>query len=101
MRLALDMEPEKMFREDAPHQANLSRILTSETTGIVKEIHNENVRSDDIYDLSFNIEPGDVVRRYENGRDRLGQVILTGSDLDACEKRLTQVLSKINIEFTL
>ena len=101
VRLALDMEPEKMFREDAPHQANLSRILTSETTGIVKEIHNENVRSDDIYDLSFNIEPGDVVRRYENGRDRLGQVILTGSDLDACKKRLTQVLSKINIEFTL
>ena len=51
-------------------------------------------------DLSFNIQPGDTVRRYENGIDRLGQVILTGENLDACEKRLEEILSKINIEFT-
>lgn len=101
VRLALDMEPEKMFREDIPHQANLSRILTSGRAGIVKALHNANDPAEDIFDLSFNIKPGDEVRRYENGRDRLGQVILTGDNLDACEKRLNQVLSKINIEFTL
>lgn len=101
VRLALDMEVAEMFREDIPHQANLSRILTSEWAGIVKAIHNENDSTEDIFDLSFNIKPGDEVRRYENGRDRLGQLILTGENLNACEKRLKQVLSKINIEFTL
>ena len=47
------------------------------------------------------IQPGDQVNRYENGRDRIGQVILTGKDLDACETRLDDILSKINIEFTV
>ncbi len=100
VRLALDMEPETMFTENAPHRANLSRTLTSERNGVVKAIHNENTPAEDIVDLSFNIRPGDVVRRYENGIDRLGQVILKGKNLDACEKRLEEILSKINIEFT-
>lgn len=100
VRLALDMEPEKMFQKNAPHTANLSRTLTSPRNGIVKAIHNKNARAEDIVDLSFNIQPGDTVRRYENGIDRLGQVILKGENLDACEKRLEEILSKINIEFT-
>lgn len=99
-RLALSMEPEKMFRVDAPHTANLSRTLTSGRNGVVKAVHNRNEKAADLVDLSFNIKPGDSVRRYENGIDRIGQVILTGKDLDACEKRLEEILSKINIEFT-
>ena len=99
-RLALDMSPEKMFAGIAPHTANLTRTLFSYQKGLVRAIHNENPPSEDIIDLSFNISPGDRVRRYENGRDRLGQVILTGRNLDTCEKRLEDILSKINIEFT-
>lgn len=99
-RLALDMEPEKLFRSDAPHTANLSRTLISDRGGVVKAIHNENESREDLVDLSFNIRPGDRIRRYENGMDRLGQVILTGADLAACEKRLEEILSKISIEFT-
>lgn len=99
-RLALDMEPEKMFRKNAPHTANLSRTLISDRDGTVKAIHNRNYETEDIVDLSFNIKPGDAVRRYENGIDRLGQVILKGKDLDDCEKKLKEILSKISIEFT-
>lgn len=100
VRLALDMEPESMFAEDAPYRANLSRTLTSNRNGIVKAIHNSNAAAEDIVDLSFNIQPGDFVRRYENGIDRIGQVILQGENLETCEKRLEEILSKINIEFT-
>ena len=49
---------------------------------------------------SFNIQAGEEVRRYENGRDRIGQVILTGNSLGECEERLEEVLAKIQIEFT-
>lgn len=101
VRLAMDMEPEKLFEGHIPRQSSLSKILTSDRSGIVKEIHNTNVPAEDIVDLSFNIQPGDQVNRYENGRDRIGQVILTGKDLDACETRLGDILSKINIEFTV
>ena len=48
----------------------------------------------------FNIQAGEEVRRYENGRDRIGQVILTGKSLQECEERLEEVLANIHIEFT-
>ncbi len=101
VRLAMDMEPEKLFGGYERHQSSLSKILVSDRSGIVKGIHNTNVPAEDIIDLSFNIQVGDQVNCYENGRDRIGQVILTGEDLDACEKRLEDILSKINIEFTV
>lgn len=101
VRLAMDMNAEEMFRGDIPCVANLSKILTSESNGILKKIHNDNEPAEDIVDLSFNIEPGEEIRRYENGRDRLGQIILKGECLEDCEKRLEQILSKISIEFTV
>lgn len=99
VRLALGLPVEGLFADDVPHTPNLSKILTSGRNGIVKKICNENSKAEDLIDLSFNIAPGDEVHRYENGRDRLGQVILTGKSLEACERRLAEVLSKINIEF--
>lgn len=98
-RLALDMDAEKMFSKESPKLANLSHILTSDKDGVLKEIHNENVQAPDLADLSFNVSPGEKIRHYENGRDRIGQVILTGESLQKCEERLAQVLSKISIEF--
>lgn len=99
VRLAMDMQAEKLFHKDAPHLANLSHILSSDRSGILKEIHNENEPCADLIDLSFNVCPGEEIHRYTNGRDRIGQVILTGETLQKCEDRLAQVLSKISIEF--
>ena len=99
VRLALDMEAEALFEKSSPRTANLSHILTSDRTGILKQIHNDNEITENIVDLSFNVEPGAEIRKYENGRDRIGQVILKGKNLDDCQQNLAKVLSKINIEF--
>lgn len=99
VRLALDMEAEALFEKSSPRTANLSHILTSDRTGILKQIHNDNEITENIVDLSFNVEPGEEIRKYENGRDRIGQVILKGKNLDDCQQNLAKVLSKINIEF--
>ena len=101
IRLAMGMDVAFMFRKDSAHRANLSRTLLSERDGTVKAIHNVNPPAPDIVDLSFNIEPGEEIHRYTNGRDRLGQVIITGDSLDECENRIREILSKINIEFTV
>ena len=50
--------------------------------------------------MSFNIGPGDAVRPYTNGRDRIGQVILSGSTLAECERILHRVESNIDIILT-
>lgn len=122
VRLAMDMQAEELFQDqknrfqnaaqrkcgERPENTdgnlnrvtpNLSHILTSDRDGILKAIHNDNEASPDLLDLSFNVEPGEEIRHYENGRDRLGQVIICGETLDACEQRLNEVLSKLNIEF--
>lgn len=99
VRLALDMNVESLFEKKSPCTANLSHILTSDRSGILKQIRNDNAMTENIVDLSFNVEPGEEIRRYENGRDRIGQVILKGKNLDDCRRNLADVLSKINIEF--
>lgn len=99
VRLALDLDVEEMFAKEPPCTPNLSRTLTSPRDGVLKAVRNDNEPAEDIVDLSFNVEPGEEIHRYQNGRDRLGQVILRGSTLAKCEARLTEVLSKIGIEF--
>ena len=99
VRLAMDMDVKNLFAGKSLRPAVLSHILTSDKDGILKQIHNENKPGPDLADLSFNVSPGDEIRHYENGRDRLGQVILTGKNLQGCENRLAEVLSKISIEF--
>lgn len=77
---------------------NLSKILISDKTGTVTRLVNENEPSQDIIDLSFNIREGDQVNKYNNGRDRIGQIIIKGDTLQACRERLEEVMSKIIIE---
>lgn len=77
---------------------NLSKILISSKTGKVTKLVNENQPSEDIIDLSFNISEGDHVNQYNNGRDRIGQIIIKGDTLQTCRERLEEVLSKITIE---
>lgn len=99
VRLAMDMDVKNLFAGKSLRPAVLSHILTSDKDGVLKQIHNKNNPGPDLADLSFNVGPGDEIRHYENGRDRLGQVILTGKTLQGCENRLAEVLSKISIEF--
>lgn len=99
VRLAMDMDVKNLFAGKILRPAVLSHILTSDKDGVLKQIHNKNNPGPDLTDLSFNVSPGDEIRHYENGRDRLGQVILTGKTLQGCENRLAEVLSKISIEF--
>ena len=96
--LAMDMEVESMFA-DPPRTASISHTLMSDRDGVVKSVNDRNPRTEDIVDLSFNIEPGELIHAYRNGRDRLGQVIIKGSSLSACKARLAEVLAKIEIEF--
>lgn len=98
-RLALGMPVEEMFKKKGKWNAVLSQTLFSMQNGIVKSIVNKNKPDVRLIDLSFNIAPGDSVRKYENGRDRIGQVIVAGETLEECKKIQQQVLSKISIEF--
>ncbi len=102
IKTALGIPVEDMFAAPGTEPSVLTHTLISSVTGRVGEIRvDEALRSDPrVKDLSFNIKEGDEIRKYTNGRDRIGQVILTGTDLADCEKRLAGVLAGIDIRLT-
>ena len=53
--------------------------------------------ADDICDLTFGVKTGEWVSRYQNGRDRLGQVIIKGSTLEECRRRMAEVMDNIEL----
>ena len=99
VRLAMGEDLTKDFRNER-ERAVLARTLMAKRSGIVRKIVDTNEKNDTLLELSFNIGPGDAVRPYTNGRDRIGQVILSGSTLAECEKTLHRVESNIDIILT-
>lgn len=98
LRVALGMDTAAYFKNGRKKVPNLTHTLMADRAGIVKSIRDTNPKADDIRELSFNIVPGDEVRIYRNGRDRIGQVILQGTSLEACETRLKEILDGIKLE---
>ncbi len=77
---------------------NASHLLTSDKTGVIKSITNDNEPNDKICDISFDYKVGDSVRKFAIGPDRIGQVVTVGSTLEEAQKVLWDALSKIHIE---
>lgn len=98
--LAMGLDVRTFFREKEKYPACLTHAIYSERSGKVQLFANENAPSEDILDLSFNIEEGDTVRKYTNGRDRIGQVILKGETLEGCQRRLQEILANIRLELS-
>lgn len=98
VRLAMGMPLNPLLGGGGPHTANLSHILLSTVSGTLVRLENRNAPSEDMMDLSLNVEPGEQVRAYTNGRDRLGQILIRGETLTACRERLRQVLENLVLE---
>ena len=98
VRLAMSLPLDEKLGGSGVHTPNLSHIIISQKAGIITALENRNPPAEDILDLSFNVEVGDEVRSYTNGRDRLGQIIIKGESLNACRERLSEVLKHITIE---
>ena len=97
VRCALGIPVKECFEENTG-RAVLTHTLLSDKDGILKKLVCEAEPVSGLEDLSFNIKEGDEIHRYRNGRDRIGQVILTGSSLESCEEKLDRILKGIRLE---
>ena len=96
VRLAMGEDLTEDFRNERD-RAVLARTLMAKRSGIVRKIVDTNEKNDNLLELSFNIEPGDAVRPYTNGRDRLGQVIIAGASAADTSASLADVLGGIRV----
>lgn len=72
-------------------------LLMAEKTGILKEIRNMNPPAPHIHDISFDYRPGDTVRKFQVGPDRIGQVVVDGKSVKAALSNLESVKRNIAI----
>ena len=99
VRVALGMDVTDLFqRKDVPKTPSVTRLLSAKENGIVESIQIPEKLPEGVVDLSFNIRKGSQVQPMENGRDRIGQLIIRGESLEQCYEQMEGVLSQIHLE---
>ena len=99
VRVALGMDVTDLFqRKDVPKTPSVTRLLSAKEKGIVESIQIPEKLPEGVVDLSFNIRKGSQVQPMENGRDRIGQLIIRGESLEQCYEQMEGVLSQIHLE---
>ncbi len=100
VKTAMGEDPRPVFyNRPGTLTANASRFLMADQVGVVKEIVNKNPASDDIALMDIYVQPGDKVKPFEDGKDRIGQVVVTGETLDTCFKRLDVIEKNVSIVY--
>ena len=100
IRCALGEDVGWMFRakQEGKTTPNASWLLSAPSDGVIASIRTPEILPECVTDLSFNVRPGDRVRRMQNGRDRIGQLIVKGSGPEDCHRTIQQVLGMIAID---
>lgn len=76
---------------------NVCKLFLAEQTGIVEKIEIPEIDDERIFDLSFDYKPGDHVRKFRIGPDRIGQIIVKGNTLDEATELMDSVMEKVSI----
>lgn len=77
---------------------NASMLLRSEKDGVIRSMTDRNEPDEDIYEVQFDYQPGDAVKKFHVGPHRIGHVITKGKTLDQAVEKLNLALSRIQIE---
>lgn len=97
--MAMGEDPRVIFdARPGTETANASRFLMAPKNGVVDKIFCD-AAGDDIALLDIYAKPGDEVHVFEDGKDRVGQVVVTGATVQDCFKRLDGISSELKIEY--
>jgi len=79
-------------------QPNASRLLMSDTDGIVEAVDLGGAAEDpDVVEIRTDVRPGDRVRRFHVGPDRIGHVVTKGATPEEAEEALDRAMARISI----
>lgn len=97
--MAMGQDPRPYFNNrPGTETPNASRFLMAPRNGVVKSIscpaEGKDVVLKDIY-----AKPGDTVHVFEDGKDRIGQVVVTGETLQKCFDRLDEIGEMLEVTY--
>ncbi|NRD76324.1 ATP-grasp domain-containing protein [Bacillus sp. BRMEA1] len=94
---ALGERPEFIYKEQTPCAVEL---IISEKSGILDHIEEVNITPNQKIDLSFDVKPGDEIRKFNEGNDRIGKVVIKGETIEEAFDLLDKVKSGIELKFS-
>lgn len=95
---ALGGDPRSVFANRlCTPRASISRMLTSNVSGIAGRIEVPKLPNTDI---TMFIEAGTEVRAFTNSNDDIGQIVVSGVDFDECNQRIENALKGLVIELS-
>ena len=101
VQMAMGEDPRAIFnKRTGKTTPNASRFLMADRDGVVKSIRCD-AAGEDIALLELYAKPGDTVHAFEDGKDRVGQVVVTGDSLQKCFSRLDEIAAELVIEYEL
>lgn len=96
VEMALGGDPRKVFNKRLKTlRAAVSKMLTSEKTGIAKRINIPLLRDTQI---TMFIEEGSEMRTFTNSNDDIGQIVVSGNNLTDCDRKIDEALKALTIE---
>lgn len=76
---------------------NASMLLRSDADGVIRSIENTNGPDEDIYEIQFDYQVGDAVKKFHVGPHRIGHVITKGDTLGQAVDKLNEALDHVKI----
>ncbi|WP_256759916.1 ATP-grasp domain-containing protein [Cohnella sp. WQ 127256] len=95
VRAALRTNPEFHSHSSQPCACEL---LISNEAGEILKLENGNGNHEDIIQISFDYNQGDIINKFRVGTDRIGQVIVKGRSMEETMNRLEEIKANIGIE---
>lgn len=77
---------------------NASKLLMSDRDGVIVSQTDANESSENLVEVQFDYQPGDLVHAFHVGPHRIGHVITKGETLKQAKAQLEEALQKIHIE---
>ena len=96
---ALGVNPEEIWNKRGHGLCGVSKMIYSvEKEGVLDYIAYTGIQSDDICDMTFFVHSGSEVRRLNNSSNCLAQVVVSGTSVNDCLRRVDEVVSMIEIK---
>ncbi|MBO6253981.1 MAG: ATP-grasp domain-containing protein [Bacteroidaceae bacterium] len=93
---ALGGDPREVFSKKlSTPRASVSKMLTFDRSGIAKSVSVPTLPDTEI---TMFIQAGDDVRAFTNSNDDIGQVVVSGVDLDECNRKIEKAMAALKIE---
>lgn len=94
LRAALGVSPLSVFEKRKAPRATLARMIQFPRSGKIRELV---IPPDIDAEIHMFVSLGDIIRKFTNSNDAIGEIIVSGNTLEICEEKMQKAMETIKI----